>query len=139
MSVSFDSGAILAAVRQAAMRGVVRGTESVRNEAITLILNSPKTGRVYRRRGVEHQASAPGEPPASDTGRLVGSIRTSYSESELAGTVTASTDYAAHLEYGTQRMEPRPFMRPALASRRDAIERDIQREVARAVEEFTRR
>lgn len=133
MTVNFDASTITAAVRQAAMRGVVRGTESVRNEAISLVQNPPKTGRAYRRRGIEHQASAPGEAPASDTGRLVGSIRTSYDQEELSGTVTASTDYAAHLEYGTQKMEPRPFLRPALASRRGAIEQDINREVASAL------
>lgn len=133
MSVSFDRDAILARVRQAAMRGVVRGTESVRNEAISLILNTPKTGRMYQRRSVEHQASAPGEAPASDTGRLVNSIRTTYDFEGLAGTVTASTAYAASLEYGTQRMEPRPYMRPALANRRAAIEADIQREVAQVL------
>ena len=120
------------------MRGVVRGTEGVRNEAVLLIMNPPKTGRIYRRRGVEHQASAPGEAPASDHGAsgLAGRIRTSYNIAGLAGTVIASTDYAAALEYGTQRIEPRPYMRPALANRREAIEADIQREVARAIRKF---
>jgi hypothetical protein len=37
--------------------------------------NSPKTGRVYRRGRKTHRASAPGEPPAVDTGDLVKSIR----------------------------------------------------------------
>lgn len=138
MSVSFDRDAILAEVRRAAMRGVVRGTESVRNEAVTLILNTPKTGRVYPRRGVEHRASAPGEAPASDTGRLVNSIRTTYDFDNLVGTVHASTKYAAALEYGTPRIEPRPYMRPALASRREAIEADIQREVSQALARMTR-
>lgn len=133
MAVNFNEQAILARVRLAAMRGVVRGTESVRNEAISLVLNPPKTGRIYRRRGIEHQASAPGESPASDTGRLVGSIRTAYDHENLSGTVNASTNYAAYLEYGTKKMEPRPFMRPALANRREAIEADIARAVDRAL------
>jgi HK97 gp10 family phage protein len=110
------------------MQGVVRFGEEVRNEAISLILNTPKTGRLYWRRGVSktsgtgrsfsggHRASAPGEPPASDTGRLVNSITTSYDFNELSGTVRARTEYAAYLEYGTSRMEPRPFMRPAVAN-----------------------
>lgn len=133
MTVTFNEEALLRAARDAAMRGVVAGTESVRNEAISLILNSPKTGRIYRRRSVEHQASAPGEAPASDTSRLVGSIRTAYDQSKILGTVIASTDYAEHLEYGKQNMEPRPFMRPALANKREEIEARIAREVARAL------
>lgn len=36
-----------------------------------LITEGPKTGRVYRIRGADHQASAPGEAPANRTGRLV--------------------------------------------------------------------
>ena len=129
MTVRIDIEAIIARVRTAAMRGVVRGTEAVRNDAVTSIQSGPKTGRVYRRRGVEHQASAPGEAPASDTGRLVGSIRTEYNMRTLSGRVIASTTYAAALEYGTPRMEPRPYMRPALAGRREDIDRFISEEV----------
>lgn len=128
-----DIAPIMEAAHRAAGRAVVRGTESVRNEALRLILNTPKTGRVYRRRGVEHQASAPGEAPASDTGRLVASIRTEYENNNLVGRVVASTNYAAHLEFGTQRMQPRPFLRPAFANRINAIEIDIRVSVARAV------
>ena len=69
MAVVFNGTDIQDRVRRAAMKGIVRGTEAVRDEAISLILNTPKNGRLYRRRGVEHLASAPGEPPASDTGR----------------------------------------------------------------------
>lgn len=133
MAVNLNTASVLARVRQAAMRGVVRGTEMVRTEATTLILDTPKTGRIYRRRTVEHQASAPGEPPASDTGRLVASIRTDYDTSELVGRVTASTEYAAALEYGTARMAPRPFMRPALANKRQEIEEIVAAEVARVL------
>lgn len=121
------------AVRTAAARAVVRGTESVRAEAIKLILRTAKTGRLYLRGAVVHQASAPGEPPASDTGRLVNSIRTTYSADKLVGTVVAGTEYAPALEYGTQRMEPRPFMRPALAAKRDEIERRLERAVSDAL------
>ena len=36
-----------------------------------LIIQGPKTGRIYRRPGGRlHQASAPGQPPANDTGQL---------------------------------------------------------------------
>lgn len=133
MSESFDENAVLEAARTAAMRALIRATESVRSEALTLILKTAKTGRIYRRGRRRHQASAPGEAPASDTGTLVGRIRTSYDSDNLVGTITASTAYAAPLEYGTARMAARPFLRPALANRLDAITADIQREVSDAV------
>jgi HK97 gp10 family phage protein len=133
MTVKWNGDAIIAQVRAGAMRAVVRGTESVVEEATSLILETPKTGRVYRRRGVVHQASAPGQAPASDRGRLVQSGRTQYDSATLTGTATWSTGYAGHLEFGTQKMEPRPYARPALANRREEIESDIADEVKDAL------
>jgi len=135
MPVNFDPSLITDKVRKGVMRAIVRGTEAVKKEAIDLILSSPKTGRVYRRGGVEHRASAPGEPPASDTGRLVSSIQTKYDVQNLTGSVTASAVYAAPLEFGTQKMEPRPFLRPAMANKRADIEADIAAEISRALKE----
>src|SRR5262245_7162584 len=112
--VDWRGDEVAASLRQAVMRAVIRGTEEVRNEAIRLVQSPPKTGRIYTRRGVEHQASAPGEAPATDTGRLVNSITTEYDEQNLSGKVSANTEYAEYLEYGTARMDARPFMRPAL-------------------------
>lgn len=129
MSVEWNANAVIERVMTAAMRGVVRGTESVRTEAIRLMQETPHTGRIYRRRGVTHQASAPGEPPAVDTGRHINSITTEYDQAQLAGTVVFRAKYAAALEYGTSRMAPRPYARPALANMRDSIEADIGAEI----------
>lgn len=129
MTVEWHGDELMAKVRAAAMRGVVRGTEAVHEEATSLILDGEKTGRIYRRRGVEHQASAPGQAPASDTGRLVQSGRTSYDKAEVSGTAQWSTDYAEYLEHGTEKMEPRPFARPALANKKDEIAADIADEI----------
>lgn len=109
---------VLAKVTQACQRALIQSTEEVRNEAIRLILDTPHTGRTYRRRSVEHVASAPGEPPASDTGTLTSRIDTVYDMANLSSLVQARIDYALYLEYGTQRMAPRPFLRPALANKR---------------------
>lgn len=133
MPVRFNPTEVATRVREAARRGLVKSTEAVRNEAISLILNTPKTGRVYYRRGVEHVASAPGEAPASDTGRLVNSIRTVYDFSSMTGQVVVSAAYGAHLEFGTQKMAPRPFLRPALANTRAQVRRIMQEEIRQAL------
>lgn len=52
--------------------------------------------------------SAPGEPPAVDTGNLKGSVQ-SEEESALAWWVWVGADYGIHLEFGTRRMAARPF------------------------------
>jgi len=130
MPVKWWGDSVYRRVRLAAMQGVVRGTESVRNEALRLVLDTTKTGREYQRRGVTHTASAPGEPPASDTGTLVRNIRTDFSRiDQLVGVVRSSAAHAEHLEYGTENMEPRPSMRPALTNKRAEIERDVRASV----------
>ena len=124
----------LAKARRGALRGVVISTERVLAEGNRLIASPPKTGRLYRRRGVVHQASAPGEPPATDTGRLIQSGRAAHDAAELSGTATWSTAYAAGLEFGTQKMAPRPFARPALMNMRDEIVATVLAEIKRELE-----
>jgi HK97 gp10 family phage protein len=95
----------------------------VLERAMKLELSHPGTGRVYKRGGVLHQASAPGEPPAVDTGALRNSIG-----HEAVGDVLrvgSGLDYSAYLEFGTPKMEPRPFARPALADVQDQMTRAI--------------
>ena len=143
MSVDWNASAALRAIHDAVNTGVYRGIERIRGEALDLIYNTPKTGRIYRRRiyrrrGVEHQASAPGEPPAVWTGRLAGSARsdsggdnvvTEYDRNQFVGRLTFATYYAAFLEFGTQTMEPRPFLRPAVTNTRGEVEGYIDEEV----------
>lgn len=89
------------------------------------IAQAPATGRVYTRgEGITHQASAPGEPPASDTGRLVSNIR--HVLMGMAAKVIADTEYAAALAFGTDTIQPRPFMKPVLDEIRDDFIRDLR-------------
>lgn len=68
------------------------------------------------------QASAPGDPPAPDTGQLRGSIQIEYDNAARKGRVGTNLVYAAPLNFGTVRagksrrgvILPRPFMEPAL-------------------------
>jgi HK97 gp10 family phage protein len=101
------------AIDQAAARTVLKTAMRIRNEAIRLILEGTKSGHTYKRHGVTHKASAPGEAPASDLGRLVQSIRVDHAPNSLVARVVAGTNYAKLLELGTQTMRARPFMAPA--------------------------
>lgn len=51
-----------------------------------------------------------------DTGRLRGSISTDLSEEKnlIIGAVSAHTNYAEYVEFGTSRMAPQPYLRPAM-------------------------
>jgi HK97 gp10 family phage protein len=129
MTVKWYGAENMAAVKAAAFKGVVKGTELVRTEAIHLVLDTPKSGRVYHSGAITHQASAPGEPPATDTGNFVNQITTEFSMSDVSGVVNFGAKYSAWLEYGTIKMEPRPFARPALANKQSEIEAIVDAEI----------
>jgi HK97 gp10 family phage protein len=130
MAVNWYGDDVLAKVRAAAFVAVISSTEAVRESAVNKIQNGSKSGRIYTRRSVVHQASAPGESPASDTGTLAQYGRTEYKQDELMGAVIFSTAYASALEYGTRKMEPRPYARPALAEELPEFEKKLAAEVA---------
>lgn len=81
-------------------------------------LEGSRSGRIYG----EHQASAPGEAPATLTGNLKNTI---VAEPEGDGTkrwvVAVGAEQGAGLEFGTQKIAPRPFMRPAAGIVQDAM------------------
>ena len=129
MTVKWNGASVLAKVRAATLTRVVRGTEAIREEATSLMLNSPRSGRVYGR----HKASGPGEPPAPDTGNLIRNIQTSVDAQKLMGNVNFGTGYSQALEYGTFKMAPRPFARPAVENKKQAITADITEEIAGAL------
>lgn len=103
------------AVQTAIQQGLLAVAMVARNDAVRRVQQGPKTGRVYQLSNPKrtHQASAPGEAPATDLGHLVASIAAEPAP-EIGGAIlVARAKYAAHLEYGTRRIEPRPFLRPA--------------------------
>lgn len=67
--------------------------------------------------GKDHVPSAPGEPPNADTRLLDTSIETTM-EGPSEVHVTSNAPYSAALEFGTSKIEERPFMRPATEKNR---------------------
>lgn len=89
------------------------------------IAGGKSTGRIYRRGSVTHQASAPGEAPASDTGVLLNSI---YHErtSPLTAIAGSRLAYAAHLEFGTRNIGRRPAWMPEVLEAQKTFPSDIR-------------
>ncbi len=83
----------------AGLRGALSKAESILKEDI---LRRPGTGKKYG----DHQASAPGEPPALDSGnlRLNTNADTILGQDggDLVGSVIANTEYAEALEKGSK-------------------------------------
>lgn len=83
----------------------------VENEVVRL-LSQPGLGRQYGR----HRASAPGQPPAVDTGHYRASIRQDIGKDALGlyGDIGSDLRISVYLELGTRFMAPRPHLRPAI-------------------------
>lgn len=133
-----DISRVIASSRSA-IREVIAGTDPAIAAAAVLIrimresIRQPGSGRVYivewrfsrrrgkpfptriPRRGGPHRASAPAEPPASDTGNLINQLGFEpRGPGRVAIGVTNAAPYWKYLEFGTRFMEPRPFIRPAI-------------------------
>ena len=115
------------------LMAIVQGTaQNVRTHAIKSIQRGTKSGVEYTKYkpSRKHRASARGEAPATDTGRLAGSIQASI-EGKTAEVFT-NIEYAAWLEFGTLNMEPRPFLFPALEKERPKWDARLNRIVEQA-------
>ena len=120
-------------------QALTAGAQVVKQQAILLLMSGTQTGEWYKRGNVWHHASAPGEPPASDTGHLAGSLSI-YSINRETVAVEVGAEYGKFLEseYGTSRMEPRPFMRPAVYNNIPRIEAAINHQLLRGIREAVR-
>lgn len=84
------------------------------------------SGRIYEKYQPRrtHQASSPGEPPATDEGALAASI---YTEPYgLHAYVGVRQKYAHYLEFGTKNMDARPFVVPSLEEDAEQFVKDIK-------------
>lgn len=93
---------------------------------IKVTLTGQRHGKVYRRGGRVHVASAPGEPPAEDTGHLRNSVAARNNivvrGRQATGIVSVSAEYARFLEKGTKRgLESRPYAARTLKEKADAL------------------
>jgi len=138
-----------------AIEGTVVSYSRKANRHMQRLFKEPKSGNVYLKDdGGLHVASAPGEAPAIWTGNLSRSINDRYFRKGMGRFVSVGPDdsnvpYAEKLEYGRSRRPtrdreqfvllqrrhngsknaPRPFALPTA----EALRRDFEREVLRAV------
>lgn len=117
-------------LRMDVARDVEATAQQARGEIMRRIMRGPKTGKVYKRGGVTHQASAPGEAPASDTGRLANSVQIKR-VSDKRATVGSRLAYALYLEMGTDNIRARPVWRPVARKAADWLETRLRASVAR--------
>lgn len=102
-----------------------RAAGMVLEQQVKLELSTPpdRTGRLYPRGGGKaRQASAPGEPPAPDTGALRSSVQTQHLP-DGSVEIRVKRPYAVVLEFGAPErgLAARPFFRTAIAKAREPM------------------
>lgn len=85
-------------------------------------MRGAKSGRIYKLKKKFHQASAPGEAPATIHGQsgLQGIMADKIGR--FARRVGTNLKYGLYLELGTSLMKARPWARPALDRQRSKIQ-----------------
>ena len=116
---------------------LVASGNDVRNTAIRAIQDQSVGNVVTRTRAsgttYQHIASAPGDAPNTDTGRLVGSVQVEIEEAAVL--VGSTLEYAGMLEFGTARMQPRPWLNPSMEANRRKIEQRFAKAVNQVSEQ----
>lgn len=101
-------------------KALAKSCALIQSTAITSMRDTQiDSGKSYytHNKTIAHHPSMPYNPPAVDTGTLRRSITYKVNESEKVGRVGSTIKnppYGLYLEYGTSRMKPRPWLRPAL-------------------------
>lgn len=91
----------------------------IRNTAIQRISQGSRSGKVYKRGAIIHQASAEGEYPKTNTGRLVSSIRVDLRDMEAD--IGSDINYAVYLENKQPKLGGRPWLSRAYDESQDEI------------------
>jgi hypothetical protein len=113
----------LVAAMPGKVKRVVRTTALSIETDMKRRMQGQKSGRLYRRGGKIHVASAPGEAPAIDTSLLINSIQSTHEG--FTSWIDVFADYGGDLEFGTTHIAPRPYMAPAFESAREEFEEKL--------------
>ena len=111
------------------------------NEAVRGIQRGPASGRTYDtyfwtdaqgrlRKGeprVPHTASAPGQFPMSDTGRLASNVESILATpANIQAKVGTNIVYGAYLEFGTSKMAARPWLMPSFEKAKVNVAKEVK-------------
>lgn len=118
----------------AVSRAVTATAIEVRGDIVKRYQRGPASGIVYNKSNPTrtHRASAEGEAPATDTGRLAGA--TEYtSTGRFSAEVGNSVEYGPMLEFGTQNIKPRPAWVPAVEAAAPKYIKRLETALARII------
>lgn len=104
------------------VRAAVAESAIILQRDMKVTLSQP--GRGIKHPGNRYPSSAPGDPPAVQTGHLRRSVQVDLSrlnEANPRARVGTNIPYGAELEFGTRKVAPRPWARPSARKARPKI------------------
>lgn len=124
-------------MEKALAQGVFLTAQDVRTAAVKSIQEQGFGSYVQRSRQgggtYTHIAAAPNQAPNTDTGKLVNSIAVEMDWNDTSAEVGSNLDYAAYLEFGTKKMEPRPWLSPAVNGNVGNMQKNITKAAMTAI------
>ena len=116
---------------QEVVKGAMEAGQLVRTSAIKSIQDVSYGHDVVRYRNggnsYNHVASEEGDAPNTDTGTLASSVQVDATANYVF--VGTTLKYGPWLEFGTKRMEARPWLNPALERNRKSISDIFQKKI----------
>lgn len=119
------------AMRREVGKAIHAAAGLVADEAALLITTGSSGGQVKGSKH-EHVRSKPGEAPNAEFGTLDRSVHAEKT-GDLTAIAVADADHAAPLEFGTSKMEARPFMAPAAKKITPSAVRLVEAATARVI------
>jgi len=123
-------------------KGLAQSCAIIQREAQESMTNTKVNEAVSyytHNKNIAHHPSLPDNPPAVDTGTLRRSITYEVNEEKLegrVGSVLTDPPYGAYLElaeYGSSKMQPRPWLKPATEKSRENIKQILANAVGRGL------
>lgn len=123
-------GMILAGVYR--MREAAKDLATIGENEVRLSISKKGSYREYYKRGRRRMSSQPGSPPAAERGgdlepSIYSKVVSKQNQNPAVAEFGSTVDFAWDLEFGTNKIQPRPFMLPA----RQKVAARAQQEVAR--------
>ena len=152
-SHNFSAADIISANIEGIERGLKIAMIQLQTE-LRITLSKKGSGAGYfggsKGKGSYRTRSAPGQPPAVDTGTLRNSVQskpqyiagtgmTSIVLTGLVAGVNKDARIPRWLEYGTSRMKARPFIAPSLEAIRPSVAGTISDQMKRSIKRMKRR
>ena len=107
---------------------MIEACNEVRNTTLET-LSGTRSGRTYCVPGTKrlYTASAPGEAPAIATGELRQHVKWELEQGGKVGLVGTDLEKGLHLEYGTSKMQARPWLRKSFEKSENKVKDIFQR------------